>query len=205
MNKQARDQFFADHYKEICKLCAKATSRLCRINGEDLRTDVRAYVMEGIVRGLAHMESVTNWHSYIYVYGYKSGIRGLHELTGKKRDRAKSSFVGVDLLFADPAYLEKLCKPQEDPNALHAAWFDKLVNRLERQCFFDRLRPSLERDVLGLLIAHHTRQSIVRRTRISQKSYANVARNLRAMYGNLTHNRPFDHIYASKLSPRPSA
>lgn len=204
MDWESRNRFFTAHYNEISALSSRATHRICQRYGWSLYSDVHAYVMEGIIRGLSRLEGVHNWRNFLYVYGYKNGLTGMLELRGLKRCRSQSTTVGVSLKYVSPKLLDELSW-SHCSNAHMNAWMETTEFRLEQKCFFDQLRPSIERNVLGLLMAQKSRKSIVSRTRLNETSYRRVTLNLQQMYRRIRGNRSIDHLYVKSTIDRSKA
>ena len=201
MNQELRNRFFTTHYDEINALCHRATYRICQIYGWAMHHDIHGYVMEGIVRGIDRLQGVARWQNFLYVYGYKKGLSGALELLGLKRCRSTSKIVGIRLKYVTPYYLDQLSWTHS-PRAHLYEWINTTEYRLEQECFFDQLRPSVERNVLGLLMADKTRKSIVDRAHLNDTSYWRITHNLRKMYGRVTRNRSIEHLYAKSATTR---
>ncbi len=171
MSYTERNRFFMDNYASIKGMCAGISRKIGRIFGIGDGEDLLCYAFEGAVIGLGHIDKTKAWKPYLCRHIRSNTIKGAMEIMGIKRKTQKNGDPGrrrnyIAICPADDlSAAERRCAA----NRISDFSFEEksLIYHADVQNMVRLLNPSLECDVLRMLLGGAKLSQIKRANRIS--------------------------------------
>lgn len=178
-----RNIFFMRNYRKIVSL----SRRICRnvawsffINDRD---DLMGYALEGALLGLRYVDdSTSHWEPYLSKHIRSNAIKGAMEMRGIKRDRSKnrpssSEERSLNLrMYHECIYQDH--QDRHDDRPFRCKEFDQTMFQADSKRLLDLLNPSLESEILRLLLDGFAFAQIRRKLRMTYYTFHKVMQNL---------------------------
>lgn len=178
-----RNIFFIRNYRKIVSL----SRRICRnvawsffINDRD---DLMGYALEGALLGLRYVDdSTAHWEPYLSKHIRSNAIKGAMEMRGIKRDRSKNRPSTPEERSSNlRMYHECICQEHQDRHddrPFRYKGFDQVMFQADSKRLLDLLTPSLECEILRLLLDGFDFSQIRRKLRLTYYTFHKVMQNL---------------------------
>lgn len=206
MSNMDRDYFFSHHYRKIIALSRRICKKVAWSFVIDDKDDLMCYALEGALMGLRYVKSsYGHWEAYLSKHIKSNAIKGAMEMRGLKRVRCngkqtKSRYYSQ--YFQE--YHDRLCAAQQDridDILFDSDGFNRILFQSESKRLLDLLNPSLEHEVLRLLLDGFEIVQIRRKTKLSYYSFNKVMQNLLKCADTVKKCDSNDDVFLPKLHP----
>lgn len=176
-----RDAFFSENYPIIMRICHSVCRKVSYSFGTQEHNELMAYAIEGVIACIPRIDRNNPfWKTYLYIKTLSFTKSGAMEMLDIKRFRSRDKDTSSDISPIKQFLAKKIeCNAQFQKHKDHFV-ADKLMNS---QTDFRRLsrilKPSMEYDILTMLIAGASFSQIRKKNKISHYKLRVATDNIR--------------------------
>lgn len=206
MSYTERNRFFMDNYASIKGMCAGISRKIGRVFGIGDGEDLLCYAFEGAVVGLGYIDKTKAWKPYLCRHIRSNTIKGAMEILGIKRKSPKNIDSPHHCNYIDIRPAGDLSDADRRCAADRISDFSfeekSLIYHADVQNMVRRLNPSLECDVLKMLLGGAKLSQIKRANRISDYIASQVIDNIKNYNDALCMRTSRKAVVMPKLHPK---